>query len=368
MRKITLLSMGIYFLILLFWLLVIIGMLFASRLSFLTTSQKTINILSWGSIFDTSTLSEFHRRTGIKVNISYYSSNEELLVALKSTKGYGYDLVVPSDYAVEVLKKRCLLKKIDKSRLNFLHSLNPLLMGHFFDVSNDYSLPYMVEFFGLGFSKSYFQGALPNPSWKWIFTNPQTFKIAMVNDAIAAVDLAAYYLYRPAEGRPLARITSDQIQNIKQLLVEQKAWVEAYTDFRPDYFLLTRSVPLIVSQLSSVIRAQEQSSDIGFAIPQEGTFISIENLALPCGSQNDAVYEFINFVYTPKIMLSHFEKLASLPATVNVLPELRFEDGLRDAIVPLLLNRADFEKRILFFAQIMPENTLHDLWVEVKSR
>lgn len=368
MKKTGLLSGGIYFLTMLLWALVIIGLLFAPRLSFLMPAQKSINILTWGSIFDSSTLSEFHRRTGIKVNISYYSTNEELLVALKSTRGYGYDLIVPSDYAVKILKDHRLLKKIDKSRLDFWDSLNPLLIGHFFDPANDYSMPYMVEFFGLGFSKSYFKGSLAQPSWELLFKDPRTYKIAMVNDANEAVNLAAHYLYSSSIGH-LVQSSDDQIKEIKELLVKQKAWVEAYTDFRPDYFLLTHNCPLVVTQLSSIIRAQEQSSDIGFAIPREGTFMSIENLALPCGSQNDAVYDFINYVYRPEVVINHFEKLASLPAVVNVLPTLHFEGDLQKTIISLLtLNRSEFEKFVLFYLPIMPENKLNNLWVEVKSR
>ncbi len=364
MKNVSFSAAGIYMLMVLIWLAIIFGLLFVGHFSLIHPTQKTINILTWGSIFDTSTISSFTKRTGIKVNVSYYSTNEELLVALKSTKGSGYDLIVPSDYAVPILKEQGLLKKLDKSRLTFLSNLNPLLTARSFDPTNDYSLPYMVEIFGLGYSKSFFGGSLPNPSWHLIFTKPAGFKIAMVNDPVEAIDLAAYYLFKQAN-RPL---TAKQIESVKQLLVTQKAWVEAYTDFRPDYFLLTGNCPLVVTQLSSVIRAQEQSSDIGFALPHEGTFMSIENLAIPTGSHNNAVYDFINYVYTPPITISHFEKLASVPATSDVLSQLQFKDDLQKTIISLLtMDRDQFEKFALFFAPIMPENTLHNLWVEVKS-
>ena len=52
-----------------------------------------------------SILKHLSRQTGIKVNISYYESNEELLLKLKYYR-HGYDLIVPSDYTVYLLRQQ----------------------------------------------------------------------------------------------------------------------------------------------------------------------------------------------------------------------------------------------------------------------
>lgn len=347
-------------LIVLFWFAVILGMLYVPRLAIFPRA-KTLNILSWGGIFDPATLADFTAATGIKVNVSFFSTNEELLVYLRTTQGRGYDLVVPSDYAVKQLRDEKLLKKIDKSRLTFLDSLNPNLLGYSFDVHNDYSLPYMVEVFGLSYDKEFFKGTLNPSSWDWIF-RPHGFKIVMVNDPVEAVVLAAHYLYRPVP----QSLSSQQITEVKDLLIAQRQWIEAYSDFRPDYFLLTKNCPLVVTAYSSYLRARQQSSDIGFAIPEEGTFMSIENISISAAThEDDAVYDFINYMYKADVLKHHFTTRSSVPATKDMLTELPVD---KEISTILTQPRDAFIKNVMFFAPIMPERKLHKLWIAVKSQ
>ncbi len=81
---------------------------------------NSINVFAWGDILDPAVIADFEKETGIKVNLNYYSSNEELIVKLKATRGEGYDLIIPSDYAVKILIKEDLLKPIDQKPPRFL--------------------------------------------------------------------------------------------------------------------------------------------------------------------------------------------------------------------------------------------------------
>ncbi len=360
-RSITLFSYASYLCIGFFWMVTIAGMLYSPYLLRFFSKKKTLNVLAWGGVFDPLALAQFTEKTGINVNVSFYTTNEELLVYLNATKGRGYDIIVPSDYAVTPLKNQKLIKKIDKSKLDFLPRINPNLMGYSFDENNDYSLPYMVEIFGLGYDKKFFKGTFDNPHWSWIF-NPHGFKIVMVNDPIEAVVLAARYLYKTLPKSALP----EQIRAIRDLLTKQRQWVEAYSDFRPDYFLLTRNCPLVVTAYSSYLKAAQQDLQIGFAVPVGGTFISIENIAISVSSEEDeAIYQFINYVYTNKVIKQNYLIKSSLPATFDVLKEISLDDVVHTFLTQ---PRTEFIKNVLFFSPIMSESLLHELWIAVKSR
>ena len=190
------------------------------------------------------------KKRGIKVNLNYYSSNEELIVKLKATGGRGYDLIVPSDYAVSILIKAGLVKELDKKKIDFWSTLNPSLTGQFFDPENRYSVPFEWELYGFGIDKDYFKTHPLNPSWKLIF-DPKTvdYKISMINDAIEAVEFASFYLYGITP-----TLDSQQIEAIKNVLVEQRNWVTAYANFRGDYFLATRNCPVVIASSSYIWR------------------------------------------------------------------------------------------------------------------
>src|SRR5579872_4854645 len=100
-------------LVVLFWVALILGILYWPSTWFLW-EKKRINVFAWGDILDPSVVAEFEKSTGIKVNLNFYASNEEMIVKLKATGGEGYDLIIPSDYSVEILRKEGLLKELDK--------------------------------------------------------------------------------------------------------------------------------------------------------------------------------------------------------------------------------------------------------------
>lgn len=368
MKKIKINNINSYVIIILFWL-IIIGATFSLALYLQKRNQtNTINILAWGGVFDTKTLSDFEKENGIKINISYYTTNEELLVNLKATRAKGYDLIVPSDYAVKLLKENNLLKKIDKTKLNFLDKINPLFLNHFFDPENSYSVPYIWEILGIGINEDLFKKPSENASWSWIFTNPKNYKIIMVNDPIEAVFMATFYLYKSKD--PLfpnipEKLNDQQIQKIKEILINQRNWIEAYTNFRPDYFLLTENCPLVVTDVSNTLRGMRQSSKIKFIIPNEGAFLSIENLAIPINClKEDMIYKFLNYLYKKDVMKNNYETYSSLPVTKEVLSEINLIKELKQVIN---LSKEAFKKRFFFLSPLMSEKKLQNLWVDIKS-
>src|SRR5262245_18532237 len=132
------LNVVVRFLIVALWLAVILALLFLGSVGPLKTQAKSINVFAWSGMLDLQYIAEFERKTCIRVNISFYESNEELLVKMRASGGRGYDLIVPSDYAVTILKRENLLKKLDKTKMPFYANLNPLLLNHYFDPNNEY--------------------------------------------------------------------------------------------------------------------------------------------------------------------------------------------------------------------------------------
>src|SRR5579883_3295744 len=160
--------------------------------------ENSITVFTWGDIFEPSVVDAFEKETGIRVHLNYYSSNEELLVKLKATKAEGYDLIVPSDYAVRMLRREDLLQPLDPSKITFWKDLNPILLNHHYDPNNQYSIPFSWEIFGFGIDKEYFKGRELPHSWKLIFDkNTIDYRIGMVNDPIDAVEFSSMYLYGP---------------------------------------------------------------------------------------------------------------------------------------------------------------------------
>ncbi len=343
---------GIIFL----WVALITGLLYLPRWYQNSPNSHVINVFAWGDLFDPNLIAAFEKETGIQVNLNYYSSNEELLVKLKATGGEGYDLIAPSDYAVNLLIQENLLQPIDRRSLPFFKEIAPYLLGHFFDPHNDYSVPFAWELFGLGIDKN-----TPldrqKPSWGMLFEN-YGYKVAMINDPISAVEMAAFYLFGNKDA-----LTPEETTAVKNLLIHQKKWVEAYADARADYFLATKNCSVAVASSSYIWRSMRLFDFIRFVIPEEGTFITIENLCIPKASaKKELTYRFINYLYSKQSMQSHFETFGFFPATFHAETE-----GLDPQTREMLRTAENNFSSYHFFRNIIPQQEVRDLLVEVKT-
>ncbi|MBY0109957.1 MAG: extracellular solute-binding protein [Candidatus Babeliaceae bacterium] len=341
------------------WVVIFMSLLYSSQLYEFFRSQKSITIAAWGDVFDPVLLAEFQKKTGIKINLSYYSSNEELLVKLKKTGGKGFDLIVPSDYAVQLLQDQQLLKKINRSKLNFFPDLNPILLGHDFDPHNEYSIPWLWEIFGVGVDAKMFADTQKRDPWKLIFSNPlNTYSITMVNDPLEMIMLASLYLFDNAH-----KLDSQQLVAVQELLRKQKTYVKAYVDFRADYFLATRNCAAVVSSSSYILRAQRKFPHIAFLVPEK-TFVTIENCALSVATkEEEKVYELLNFLYQPKNVLSHCEQFALFPGTLSAL-RLLADNSQQKKLASMSMQRFS---QLLFFKKQIDQIDLIKIWALVKS-
>jgi spermidine/putrescine transport system substrate-binding protein len=342
------------------WLILIFCVLYLPKFTSFKYNENTLNVFVWGDILEPSIVADFERETGIKLNLSYYSSNEELIVKLKATKGEGYDLIIPSDYAVNILIKEDLLKKLDKSKFSFWKTLNPHLLNQYFDPQNNYSIPFEWELYGFGIDKDYFAHRSYTPSWGMIFNKEIVdYKLVMNNDPIEAVEFASFYLYGLTES-----LQPNQTQAIKQLLIQQKPWVAAYANFRGDYFLATKNVSLVVASSSYIFRSKRQFDFIGFVVPEEGSFLTIENFCIPKPSKKENLtYKFLNYLCSPKSVAAHYNTFGQFPSTQHPLDILKRDS---EAARYIFSTGEDF-KKYHFIRNILPEDEIRDIWVEVKN-
>ena len=105
--------------------------------------SKTVYFYNWTEYVPPGLLEQFTKETGIKVIYSTYESNETMYAKLKTYKEGAYDLVVPSTYFVDKMRKEGMIQKIDKSKLTNFHNLDPAMLNKPFDPNNDYSIPYI---------------------------------------------------------------------------------------------------------------------------------------------------------------------------------------------------------------------------------
>jgi spermidine/putrescine-binding protein len=338
-----------------FWIIIILAGLHFSSYFKTKFSEKSLNILVWPQVLDGDFLQDFEKKTGVKVNVSYFDHNEELLVKLESSRDHGYDLVMPSHYMLDVLIKKNLIKPIKKEKLNFWKHIYPTLLNIYSDPQNSYSIPFYWGILGIGVNRHYFQKTNIKPSWDLIFQEQQGIQcVSVINDIRELSLIAAQYLFRK-----IHNLSEQEIQKIITLLSSQKKHVGLYTDGRAEYAIAANSCPIGVVLLNDLLKVMMRFDFIDFIIPEEGTFVVVDSFVIAQQTtKDDLIYEFLNYLYDPNVLKLYTAKFQFLSALDNVEPV--FEAQKR--FVPT----KELFKKLRFFENVFSEEVLHKIWLAVR--
>jgi spermidine/putrescine transport system substrate-binding protein len=341
-----------------FWIAAIFGFLYVPSLFRVFENNRSINVFMWSGVVDPKVLSDFEKETGIKVNVSYFEGNDELIVKVLATKGKGYDMIVPSDYAVAFFRQHGLLKKIDKTKLDFWSSIHPKFINHWFDPQNEYSVPAEWYVLGLGINKNHFPDGLPRASLKTIFEPSGKYRLGVLNDSKEFAGLAVKYRYGV-----LRSIDHAETNEIKNLLMKQKERVEAYTDFRGDFLLESGNCSVVLVPISAIWKTIVNNESVAFLLPEEGTFLGLENYAILEGStKEELVYQFMNYLFRLDVQKYNFEHRILLSTRKDA--HFVFEH-------PIL--RECFERigsepgGAQLFEHLLTDEQVNDIWMAVKG-
>jgi len=355
------LRMNVRLLFIIFWASCFIGFVLLSHVSWFFIPEKSLSVYMWADKIDESILQKFEEETGIKIYVNYYESNEELITKFEIAKDLNCDIMLPSEYIIQPLVQGGFLKKIDKSRCDFVDRIYPEFLEKSFDIYNEYSLPLYWDFIGLGYTKSFFPEGLPSHSWNLIFDKKSVpcKLIAMVDDSRESIFLARMYF-----GLEAGMLDFDQLEQIKKLFIDQKEWVGAYTDFQQSYFLKSKTYPLVVSQRERIVREMLEYDDLAFVVPDEGSLLMLNNVVICASSKkDDLIYQFLNYIYSHDVLNYNCRKFAILPVVKDVYEQLPQEYIGVDNLAP----GTDIFARLDIFPNLLTQKQINDVWIAFKS-
>ena len=317
-----------------------------------------LNVFIWSNYLPDSVTAEFVRRNEARINIELYDSNEALLAKLQSG-GASYDIIVPSDYMVAVLREQGLLQELNRDLLTNFSNLDSQFVGLPFDSSNQYSVPYMWGTTGIAYRKDKVTGVID--SWAALWDSHYKDRIAMLDDVRETFGAALKLL-----GKSENSISSGEIQAAAALLAEQKPLVKAYDSGGFDQMLLSGDAWIAQAYSGQIAKAIAENPSIGYVIPKEGCTIFVDNLCIPRDAPHkELAHEFMNFVLEAKIAAEIANGTGYSSVNLSARPLIRPELLSNEAGYP----PRDAIERCEFIRELGPAINLYDrLWTEIKSK
>lgn len=317
-----------------------------------------LNLAIWSNYLSPEMAKKFTEETGIKLNISNYSSNEDLLAKIQSGAS-GIDVAVPSDYLVAILAKQGQLLELQKAQIPNSSGVSKNLMDQDFDSGNKYSLPYSWTITGIAINRDLYKGKIE--SWKDVLENEQLKgKISLLDDVREATGLAL-----KANGASVNSIDEKELKKAKEYLLKVKKNVKL---FQSDSIDLLTNKEVIVAQAysSDALNAWNKTGGkIEFILPKEGTIRAIDNLVILKGSKNpEAAHKLINFLLSQEANVNFVSTMFGGPVLDGTQGKLEERLKTNEALFP----KKDVMKKLEAVHDVGEKTALYEeLWTAVKT-
>lgn len=284
-----------------------------------TDAQKgQVNVFIWTEYVSEAAISDFEKDTGIKVNVSTYSSNEDMLAKLKSESEGTYDVILPSDYAIEYLIAQDKLEALDKDKLSNLSNIDPAYLDESFDPGNVYSVPYEGGVACIAVNTAKVDKEIT--SYADLFDPSLKSQLVVLDDYRAVIGMTERSM-----GLSMNETDPDTLAQMEEKLLTLKDNIKLYDSDSPKSALISGDCTVGMVWSAEVALAMDENPDIEIVYPTEGAYVFLDNWAIPKGAKNyDAAMEFINYMLSAeaaKMNIEDFPYLCPNKTALEMLGE-----------------------------------------------
>src|SRR3989344_428051 len=275
-------------------LAIVLLILAAGAFYYSQKSDNQLTVLNWDYYIGPTTISDFEKASGSSVVYELFKSNEEALAKIKANPGV-YDIVIPSDYMVDILKKEDLLEPLDKEALANISNIPAEFRGSYFDPNLEYSVPYAFGTTGFGVNTKAFSGT--TITWKMLSEPQYKGKIAVIDDMRFVLGSVLMELgYSPNTVNP-AEI--DAAVALFQTVVPN---IQKFTADSPVELMVSEGAMISYAYNGDVLQMQDENENIRFLIPPYGTLKFLDSVVIPKDAPHkEAALAFINFLLDPEV-------------------------------------------------------------------
>jgi spermidine/putrescine transport system substrate-binding protein len=259
-------------------------------------ADNVVNVYTWAEEIPHAVIDQFEKETGIQVNYSTFDSNEVMFSKLRAAKNAGYDIVEPSSYYVDRMRRQNILEKLDKSKLSNFKNIDPFFLNPPYDPQSEYSIPLVWGITGVFLNKNYFSSQDVS-KWASFLDSKYSNQLMFLDDAREVFSMAMRMLnYSINDNNP---------EHIRQAYLRLKELMPNVRLFNSDAvisLLIDEDAAIGMAWNGDLYKAQRENNQLEFVFPKDGFEIWVDNLVMLKNSPHrENAYKFLNFLMRPEI-------------------------------------------------------------------
>lgn len=322
---------------------------------------ETLHIYNWGEYTGENILADFEEKTGAKVVMENFDSNEQMYI--KVANGEAYDILVPSDYMIQRLISEGYLQKLDHSKLDCMDKLADAVKGLPYDPENEYSLPYFWGTVGIVYDKTKVDLEDLEREGYNIFLDQKYRGDIYLYDS----ERDSFMMALKALGYSMNTEDPKELNEAYEWLVQcvRTMRPEIVTDEIIDNMAQGRKAfGLIYSGDATYV--MDENEDMGYYLPETGTNLWSDAMVIPKNAKNpELAHAFINFACDYDGAYDNSSYVGYTSANQEVMDDLSGEGGDYEGI-NAYIPRSDNDMDEVFVYNEKTRKEISNLWSRVK--
>ena len=277
------------------------------------SSSGELNILNWDDELPNPVIPNFIAKTGIKVNTTPFSQNEEQINKLQATGGDGFDLCQPTRDRAPQFKDLGLLAPYDTSKLH-LDRLLPSMVelstsiwtwdGKLYHVPHCWgseAISWRTDLTTLDY-KTLSYGTLWDEQYKGkVQGRPHSLLLGIGLWMDHTGKLKSNRMVDSFKDPDSFKKIYDQILPVA---VAHKPWIKQFWDSADNTKSGLMENGVVIGQTwdGPALTLKKQGKPVGYMAPQEGAITWLDGWAMTTAAKNVAqAYEWLNYLHTPEV-------------------------------------------------------------------
>ncbi|MDS9470428.1 PotD/PotF family extracellular solute-binding protein [Sporosarcina pasteurii] len=258
-------------------------------------NKNTITVYNWGEYIDPDLLKQFEEESGIKVIYETFDSNEGMMGKIEQG-GTSYDISMPSEYMIEMMREKDLLIPLDYSKIPNVRHIDPYFLDLPFDPDNKYSLPYFWGTLGIAFNPTLLEGQTFE-SWDNLWDPSLKQRVVLVDSARETIGMGLNSLHYSLNSTDL-----DELHEATNKLKKLKPNVKAIIGDEVTQLMVNGEASIALTWSGQAADMMYENEDIDYIVPEEGSNLWFDNMVIPRTASNiDGAHAFINFMLDPEV-------------------------------------------------------------------
>lgn len=308
--------------------------------------KQELNIYTWESFIPEEVLNDFSKETGIKVNVSYYDTNDVMLSKLLSGVN-DFDIISPSTDFVKILIEKDFLEKIDKTKFENIYEniVIPKELFSIYDENLDYTLPYNLFATGISVYKNEkTENYVKNSSLDIFLDEEYKSRMTMLDDSREVIGMALQNLGYTSDTN-----NDEELEEAKNLILSWKKNLAKFENVTYGKGLSTGEFLAVHGYQDVFYEIDEEEYDNYIYYLPKGAMMYIDNMAILKNAPNkENAYKFLQYLYKEENFVKVLDQFKTPSIFKHISSNkksiLEVEYILNNSILPKALNDETKEK------------------------